>query len=152
MGGVNKHLLFWKSYRFFFEISLGNGGGHTTIGQCSFFFFAFLLFSVDNRGWTNSPQCKKWIQQFHDLTEGHVQPGTYWVLQEDNWSSQITEYIKRFMMNTQIFMTTKPGNMTDLLNVMEDGLGKFMKNQISLSYERHFENSKENTQDDFFFK
>ena len=56
------------------------------------------------------------------------------------------------MMNTQIFMTTTPGNMTDLLSVTDDGLGKFMKNRISLSYERHFEKSKENTRDNFFLK
>ena len=35
--------------------------------------------------------------------------------------------------------------MTDLLAVIDDGLGKFMKNRISLSYERHFEKSRENT-------
>ena len=117
-----------------------------------FLFLRFLLIFCQQQRLDEVSQCNKWIQQFHDLTEGHVQPGTYRVLQDDNWSSQITEYIKRFMMNTRIFMTTTPGNMTDLLSVIDDGLGKFMKNRISLSYERHFEKSKENTQDNFFFK
>ena len=92
-----------------------------------------------------SPQCTKWIKQFHDLTKGHVQPGTYRALQEDNWSSQIIEGIKRYAMNTRIYLVNTPGNMTDLLAVIDDGLGKFMKNRISLSYERHFEKSRENT-------
>ena len=49
------------------------------------------------------------------------------------------------MKNKRIYLVNTPGNMTDLLAVIDDGLGKFMKNRISRSYERHFEKSRENT-------
>ena len=44
------------------------------------------LFEID--GWMKGPQCEKWIRQFHDRTKHYVEPGTYRVLQEDNWGSQ----------------------------------------------------------------
>ena len=35
--------------------------------------------------------------------------------------------------------------MTDLLTVIDDGLGQFMKDRIALKYSRHFEKNEENT-------
>ena len=69
------------------------------------------------------PQCVKWIHQFHHHTKHHVDPGTYRTLQQDNWGSQISEEIKRYMRDTRIYLVNTPGNMTDLLSVIDDGLG-----------------------------
>ena len=35
--------------------------------------------------------------------------------------------------------------MTDLLSVIDDGLGNFMKNRVALKYSQHFEQNEENT-------
>ena len=91
------------------------------------------------------PQCEKWISQFHDRTKHHVEPGTYREFQEDNWGSQISTQVKRFMLNKRIYLVNTPGNMTDLLSVIDDGLGNFMKDRISMKYSQHFEKNEENT-------
>ena len=102
-----------------------------------------LLF--DQEGWIKNRQCRKWIEQFHDKTKGHVEPGTYRVLQEDNWKFQISVSIKKYIKDVRIYLANTPGNMTDLLSVIDDELGQFMKDRISLSYNTHFELNEENS-------
>ena len=90
------------------------------------------LFEVD--GWMKGPQSEKWIRQFHDRTKQYVESENYRVLQEDNWGSQISTQVKWFMLNKRIYLVNTPGNMTDLLSVIDDGLGNFMKDRIALKY------------------
>ena len=90
-------------------------------------------------------KCRKWIEQFHDKTKGHFEPGTYRVLQEDNWKFQISVSIKKYIKDVRIYLANTPGNMTDLLSVIDDELGQFMKDRISLSYNNHLELSEENS-------
>ena len=101
------------------------------------------LFEVD--GWIKGPQCEKWIRQFNDRTKHHMEPGTYRVLQEDNWGIPVSTEVTKFMKDTRIYLVNTTGNMTDLLTVIDDGLGQFMKDRIALKYSRHFEKNEENT-------
>ena len=49
------------------------------------------------------------------------------------------------MKDVRIYLANTPGNMTDLLSVIDDELGQFMKDRISLSYNTHFELNEENS-------
>ena len=60
------------------------------------------LFEVD--GWIKGPQCEKWIRQFNDRTKHHMEPGTYRVLQEDNWEIPVSTEVTKFMKDTRIYL------------------------------------------------
>ena len=88
------------------------------------------LFEVD--GWMKGPQCEKWIRQFNGRTKHHVETRTYRVFQENHLGSQVSTEVKKFMKDTRIYLVNTPGNMTDLLSVIDDVLGPIYEGSYSV--------------------